>query len=265
MFPNSVAVKKTALAALKNEWPTAMAAVTIPLVFYLIMINVFSLLEYIFAVPVALVTVRILLIFVMIFIGLPLSLGALRILWGIETDASLKISEVFHYFSSVKAYKRVFNFIVLLFGGMILKSVALLLPSYIIDLISNSSSGLFANTAMPLWVDNLWVFAAFLRIIAVCCIIYVALRYYLAPFIFVANDGADPFECVHKSYTVSRVSVGNFVGLMFSLTGWILLSLFFIPMVFTLPYMSMCYLMHSRFSAVFYNKKVEKYERGGEL
>ena len=39
MFPNSIAVKKTALATLKNEWPTAIIAAVILLAFFLITIN----------------------------------------------------------------------------------------------------------------------------------------------------------------------------------------------------------------------------------
>lgn len=263
MFPSSVAVKKTALAALKNEWPNAIAAAVIPLAFSLVAINLLGLLKYIFADTLATTIVRIIFLFVLVFVGIPLSLGSLRILWGTANDERLKISELFYYFSAGKNYKRVFTFTVLLFGRIILKSVVLLLPSYLIDFISNSSSSLFAESAVPLWLSNIWIFALFLRIIAGCFIVYIASRYYLAPFLFIANDNADPMECINKSFMVSRVSVGSFVTLLLSLAGWIALSVFFVPMVFTLPYIIMCYLVHSRYAAVFYNSRYKKYVTGG--
>ncbi len=265
MFPNSIAVKKTALATLKNEWPTAIIAAVILLAFFLITINLFSFIGYIFSSTLAQVIMYIILSAVMLFIGLPLVFGALRIYWSLAAEKPLKISEMFYYFSGVKSYKRLITFVFLMLGKVILRAVALLLPSIIIDLISRFSSVFFANSAAPLWFSNIWIFALVLRSIAICCIVYIMLRYYLAPFIFIANENIDEIECIHKAYAVSRVSMGNFITLILSLLGWVLLSFFFVPLVFTLPYMCMCYIIHSRFAAVYYNSKLRSYTGGAML
>ena len=265
MFPRSIAVKKTALATLKNEWPTAIIMAVIPLAFFLIAINIFSFSGYVFSSAFAQVITYIIFMCILFFIGFPLFLGVLRFFWSISVEKPLMISEVFYYFSDIKIYKRFIIFMFLLLGKVVLKAVVLLLPSIIIDLLMRFSSLIFANSVVPLWFSNIWVFALALRAIAICCIVYIASRYYLAPFIFIASENADEIECIQKAYTVSRHSVGNFITLILSLFGWIVLSVFFVPLVFTLPYFCMCYIIHSRYAVVYYNSKLKSYNRGAAL
>lgn len=262
MFPSSIAVKKTALATLKNEWPTAIIAAVILLAFFLVSINLFSFIGYIFSNTVAQVIVYIILCAGVIFIYLPLFFGVLRFYWSLAAETPLGISEIFYYFSNIGVYKRLINFIFRLFSKMVLKAFVLLIPSFIIDLVSKFSSVLFANSVVPLWVSNIWIFAVVLRVIAICCIVYIMSRYYLAPFIFIAGHNTDNAECIKKAYTISRVSMGNFITLILSLLGWILLSVFFAPLVFTLPYFCMCYIIHSRYAAVYYNSRQKSYTGG---
>lgn len=259
MFPGTVAVKKTALASLKDEWPAIMAVTVIPLGFYLISVNVFALFGYWFSDSEILYEILCTVFaFSFVFIGIPLLFGFMRIMWNLLNGISFNIAEIFYYFSSFKIYKRTFNFILLFLVRIIIKAFLFFLPSYILDYIINSFSLIFSDTAMPLWLDNIWVFSVLLRVIAIICIIYTVLRYYMAPFLFVTNENAEPIECVNKAPEISKISMGAYVTLLFSLTGWILLSAFFVPLLFTVPYMCMCYVVHSRYSVVFYNEKAKK-------
>lgn len=259
MLPKVIAVKKTAKASLQNEWPAAIALVAIPLAFYLVSINLFSFSLYIFSATAARVLMAAIFLAAILFIGIPLIMGMLRCFWGMASDTPLKITEIFYYFSSKKEYKRLTVFTFLLLGRMLLSSVALLLPSFIIGLVSRYSALLFASTAEPLWFSNIWIFELLLRSIAICCIVYMVFRFYLAPFIFIADEGADELSVIHKAQQISKTTTGSFITLAFSLIGWLLLSVFFVPMVFTLPYISMCYIIHCRYSVVYYNSKLKKY------
>lgn len=259
MLPKTIAVKKTAIATLQNEWPTAIALASLVLAFYLILINLFSFSLYIFSGTLAKIIMFTIFVAVIIFIGIPLFMGMLRNFWGMASESPLKITEIFYYFSSKAAYKRITVFTFLILGRLVVRAVLLLLPSFIIGLISKYSTILFANSSEPLWFSNIWIFELLLRAIAICGIIYMAFRYYLAPFILIADEGISELACVQKAYVVSKQSMGSFISLFFSLVGWILLSVFFVPMIFTLPYMTMCYIVHSRYSAVYYNEKLKKY------
>lgn len=259
MFPKTIAVKKTALANLQNQWPAAIAEASLVLAFYLVLINLFSFSREIFSGTLANIVMTALFMAVVIFIGLPLIMGMLRNFWGMATETPLKITEMFYYFSSKEVYKKITVFTFLILGRLVLRSVALLLPSIIIGLISRYSFLFFANSAEPLWFSNIWIFELVLRAIAICGIIYMSLRYYLAPFIFIANEDIDEMVCVQKAYMVSKLCLSNFSALFISLLGWVLLSVFFVPLVFTLPYILMCYIVHARYAVVYYNNRVKSY------
>lgn len=263
MFPKIIAVKKTALAYLKNEWPKAIALASIVLAFFLVLINLFSFALHIFSGTPERVIMFSIFFSVIIFIGIPLIMGMLRSFWGMVSESPLKMTEIFYYFSSKAVYKRISVFTFLILGRLIIRSVVLLLPSFIIGLISQYSSFLFVNNAEPLWFSNIWIFELVLRAIAICGIGYMALRYYLAPFIFIANEDIEELVCIQKAYIVSKQSTGNFISLFFSLLGWVLLSVFFVPLIFTLPYMIMCYMVHSRYVAVYYNSRLKNYFENG--
>ncbi len=247
------AVKTTALAILKNNWPGAIIAAVIPLAFFLSIANILSLLAAAFSTEVVYVTFGV----VMFFVGIPLILGVLRYFWGLCTESSITLAEVFFYFSSLAKYKKAVAFLGLLFGKLFLQAVALLLPSIIIDLMSRFPSVIFADSATPIWFSNLWIFSLVLRVIAYCIIAFIALRYYPAFFMFVSQDDLNIKGILEKSYIISRFFAGDFLSLTTSLLGWVVLSVFFVPLIFTLPYMFMCYMVHSRYCAVNYNLKLK--------
>lgn len=263
MLAGSVAVKKTALAVLKGRWPLGAAAVGIPMALVLIMLNLFALIEYMLAKTVWLAAAYVLLLLCAFTVLFPLMLGTLRVLWGIATDREVSVSDTFFYLSSKEKYLKAMNFIVVLCGSVIAKAIALFSPAIIVYLASELLPSVITNHDARLWLDNLWIFTLFLSIIALCGTVYVILRYYLAPFLFICSAADDAVDTVMLAKSVSRVSLGHFVSLLFGLLGWILLSVFFVPLIFTAPYILTCYLFHSRFAAVFYNASVKKYKSEG--
>jgi uncharacterized membrane protein len=60
---------------------------------------------------------------------------------------------------------------------------------------------------------------------------------------------------------ISKHSSGAFASLILSFFGWFLLSLFGIPLVYTLPYFLISYVVHCRFAIVNYNLNLEQVSR----
>ena len=263
MLAGSVAVKKTALTSLKGRWPLAMAAVGIPMALILITVNLFALIEYMLAKTVWLSVAYVLLLLCALAVLFPLMLGSLRVLWGIATDSEMSVADTFYYLSAKEHYLSAMNFITVICGSVIAKVIVLFLPAIIVYLASELLPSVITNHEARLWLDNLWIFTLFLSIIALCGTVYVILRYYLAPFLFICSAANDAVDTVLLAKKVSKVSLGRFVSLSFSLLGWILLSVFFVPLIFTAPYILTCYLFHSRFATVFYNASVKKYKSEG--
>ena len=97
----------------------------------------------------------------------------------------------------------------------------------------------------------------------VIILIAIMLKYYLAPFLFVADEDMDVMEAIHKSTVLTRATAVDFLILVLSFLGWILLSVLVMPLIFTLPYMVMSYVVHSRFAVANYNKVVKEFKKEG--
>ena len=115
------------------------------------------------------------------------------------------------------------------------------------------------DVPMPQWTSNLWTLNSFLAILAAFGLVFVMLRYYLAPFIFVSNDDLDPAEAVNMSKIIAKRTGADFFGLVLSFIPWLLLSIFVAPLIFTLPYFISSYCVHCRFAITDYNSDVDKF------
>ena len=82
------------------------------------------------------------------------------------------------------------------------------------------------------------------------------LRFYIAPILFVADENMDVSETLHMSTVISRKSSLDFIYLISSFIGWILISVLVIPLIFTLPYILTSYAVHVRFAIAEYNKHI---------
>lgn len=189
----------------------------------------------------------------------PLFLGVLyffrRLLWD-QNDGVLVI---FKYFSSADEYRRALHFLLLIAIRLVFAAAVLYLPCVIVWILSTEGIYSFFDLSLPVWTSNLWALNSFLGIIATLALVFVMLKYYLAPFVFVGNDNIDPAEAVNMSAIISKRTGADFFGLVLTFAGWILLSVFVAPLIFTLPYFMAAYGVHCRFAITAYNRDVERF------
>ncbi len=189
----------------------------------------------------------------------PLLLGALyyfrRLLW--EQQDSLII--IFKYFSSICEYKRAIKFVFLTALKWVVAAAVLFFPCLVVLILSNEGFYEMLNISLPIWTSNLWALNSFLVIVASFLLVFVMIKYYLAPFIFIANDDIDPEEAVNMSTIISKRTGADFVGLVLSFAGWIALSVFVAPIPFVLPYFIASYGVHCRFAITAYNCDVDRF------
>ena len=193
------------------------------------------------------------------FIVCPLFLGVLlyfrRLIWG-QKDSVLII---FRYFSNFKEYKRALHFLVLIAIRFVFAAAVLFSPCFVVWVLSSEQLYMWLGISLPVWMSNLWALNSFLAFIAALALAFVMLKYYLAPFIFISNDDVDPAEAVNMSTIISKRTGADFVGRVLSFAGWILLSFFVLPLVFTAPYFITSYCVHCRFSITTYNQDVDRF------
>lgn len=257
MLPSNTVIKREAKRYLAGKWPLGIAAVMIFVFFFMFISILYALLYQYFSLGVPFMILTVLTVFFSVTIGFPLMLGVLRVfrcvLSGIDTD----LYTVFYYFSSVKQLTRAIYLCVFLVSKFALTALLLLLPSIIIDALTSGKLPFFETNGMPIWFSNLWVFGTFLRGIAVAVLVYIIFKYYLCAYIFVQNDNINVLEAVLLSKKVGKIGVSSFVGLIFSLVGWILLSFLAVPIVFTAPYILMCYTVHCNLAIDYYNRSLK--------
>lgn len=257
MTAGSSAVKATAKTALKGKWVKSIVASIILASAVLICAITGDLVLYIAGNAAAVIYKTLFSVLVV----MPLFLGALRFFWrllfGMEDDPLI----LFYYFSSLKLYRRALKLCLSLTVRIAVIGAVLFLPAVFTDLLSNAKLYEAFGNAIPLWVSNLWPVSVLLKSLAGVALAFVVIRYYAAPVLFVADDTIDFAEAVHMSSVVARGSYADFVYLVFSLLGWIMLCFLYIPIVFVLPYLLTAYLVYVRFAVAYFNKRVSRLEQ----
>lgn len=254
MATASTVVKKTAKAVLKDNWIEAIALGSViifaNLIFY-IAVSLFSMVVPSVATVLITAATQILFIF-------PLLLGGLRSFWLLMCDQKNVLPEVFYYFSSAEKYFRAIKLFSSLIFKMLLKGILLVIPSIIADALSSAKVYEFFQLTAPAWSSNFSVVSVFLKTAAGLILLILMVKYYLAPFLIISDEQMDVQEAIHKSTVLAKASGMDFVFLFFSFIGWIILSFFVIPLIVTVPYFIVSYMVHSRFSVANYNRVVAR-------
>ena len=254
MTAGSSAVKATAKTALKGKWIKSIVA-SIILASTVLIFAVIGEFVLLFAGNIAAVIYRVLFA---VFVVMPLFLGTLRFFWrllfGMEDDPVI----LFYYFSSQDLYRRALKLCLSLTVRIAVIGAVLFLPAAVADMLSKAEFYEAFGNAIPMWVSNLWPVSVLLKSAAGVALALVVIRYYAAPVLFVADDSIDTAEAIHMSSVIARGSYADFVYLVFSFLGWILLCFLYVPIVFILPYLLVSYLVHVRFAVAYFNKRVSR-------
>ena len=254
MSASSRAIKLTAKTALKGNWVSAIVVSTVTVLCYLAIQLILSVLS-----PAIGNTASFIVLFTLLFfMFLPVGMGFLRFFWRMLFSAEDNPVSVFYYFSSVKLYLKTLKLLgmVLLYAACV--GFVLFLPAIAVWVISQSFLYDMLSMPIPIWSANLNYVFNLLVTTASAILIFIMIKFHLAPMLFVADDNIDVAEAIHMSKTISKKASLDFIFLAFSFIGWILLCFLCIPNVFVLPYIVTSYLVHSRFAVAEYNKHISE-------
>lgn len=202
-------------------------------------------------------------IFTLMFIFLiaPLFLGLIRFVWRMLFSANDNPIAVFYYLSDKKLYIKSLKLIFLLIFKAIPIGLLLFFPVILLWFFSQGFFYDFLDITMPLWIANINSLLKILIAFAVVVLAFYMLKFYIAPILFVADEEMDVSETLHMSTVISRKASLDFIYLISSFIGWILLSFLVIPLIFTLPYFLTSYAVHVRFAVAEYNKHIGNQNR----
>ncbi len=254
MVASSAIVKDTAKTALKPNYLKSVIGSTVVVFSSIICYLLSKLLGTVFG-RVAYYTVLALFI---LFILIPLFYGLIRFFRRMQWGQNDGVISIFYYFSSKHSYLRVIKLNVIIALRLLVIGLVLMIPAVITDVLQNGHLYDLFGITMPLWTSNLWIVSEVLKVSALIVLFFVSLRFYIAPFLFVADDGIDVLEALHFSTVISKRTAFDFFFLIISFALWILLSILLMPLCFILPYFIMSYLVHCRFAVAQYNRVVDE-------
>lgn len=253
MSSGSKAVKNTAIITLKNNLLSCVISGLIVIFTYYSCNLVASLFHYL-KIKFLSEIVFFLLVF---FIFIPMLSGLLRYYWRMILGVTDKPISVFYYFSEKHNFKRAIKLQTVILIKAFVRGIFLFLPAILIKIISEEFFYDFFGLPMPLWAGNLLPVFNGLLTFGLVILLFLMLKYYLAPMLYVADENMDIDEAIHMSCIISKKSGIDFIYLCASFIGWIIISYLVFPLIFTLPYMLLAYLYHSRFAVAEYNKHIE--------
>ena len=246
-IPDSQVVKSNVKAVLKNRRISAGIVGIFPYLIYLVLVSLYGVFAMLLigrrltAVSVAVV--------IGLFLLLPVVLGAIRWFWRVADGCEDAVTDVFYYFTSLFLYKRALKCIFLFMFKCLMAMLISLLPYFVITLLSNSWIYQFVGTEIPLWVAGLALVQAFLRIVGIIAVLVVT------------DDNMLLLEALHISILVSKRSAVYFLALVISLVGYMLLSLFMVPIFYTAPIFFTAYVVHARFAIVNHNQNLDRLKK----
>lgn len=191
----------------------------------------------------------------------PIILGLIRFLNRVLIDKKDNPISVFYYFTNKKLYKKSLSFIMTFLCKALFRGFSLYLPAIFVNLLTTDVFYSFFNLNIPFWTSNLQSIIGGLTIVATVLFILYLIRLYLAPALFVIDDNIDVDECFLMSKIVSKKSSVDYIFMVFSFFGWILLSVLWVPMLYTVPYFLYAYLTHARQTFFEYNSYLESLQK----
>ncbi len=254
MFPSTVSIKKTAKSCLSQNYSVTLVSCLFLLFFEVLKISLSVFVgEYTDSFISALLNS-----FLTLFIGFPLFLGLVRYFSRFADGVTDYPTEVFFYFSSKKNYFKAIKFTVKLLIRLILSALLISLPALILKLFSEPYVYDYLNMPIPLWTPIFSTISGFLFILAAVVFVAVNLKYYLSFYIFVSCDYNQPIKILNFSSIIARRTQTDFIYLLFSMFLYIVLSLFFLPLIFILPFILTVYIIHSKCAVIQYNNTIEE-------
>lgn len=253
-MPSSI-VKKKAREALSIDFAQTIVVSCVLLFSFFIIVLISSLVSTVAG------TVGYIVMFaaLMTMVFCPLALGVLNFFRRLAWNQKDEITAAFKYFSTKQQYKRAMKFVLLQGGRYVIAAAILYSPCVVVWLLSNEKIYSTLGFSLPVWASNLWTLNSLLGFISTMIFVFVTLKYYLSSFIFVSNDNIDVSEAINMSGIISRRTGADYFGVVLSFSGWILLGVLVLPLMFVLPYFLTAYAVHCHYAITSYNKDVDTF------
>lgn len=258
---NTLLVKKEAKEKLKNKWSVGIAISGLVLGMFFGLLSVSSVIGPLFlptlgefgATFISLIPIFLL----WQFLCVPLLYGILRFAWYTALGSDIPFFEVFYYLENGYNYIRSISLGFRIFIRIVLIIAACFAPSLIISAICTPKLYDLLGVSMPYFVSSLWALQNVLEIFGITISVILLMRYFTAPILLINNQNLCPQEALNLSVIISKYANGHTFGFLFSFVGWAILSVFILPLLYTIPLFLVSYSLHCKYLIDNYNRIVD--------
>lgn len=250
MIPSAHVIKRTAKSQLKNNWVPAIVVA----VLFMLVVNFFGVLlglmisffygahKLIMLLRIAISVIYGITVFSVV---IPLFHGMLRWFWYLGLEKKLSIGTLFYYFSEGRLYIKSLSFYMLLLGKILMLTVLCVLPAAVVRILPEILERFLLD------VDSygmLFYFASMVLLILGFAVAFVlSMQYFSAPVLAIIGEEKE----IEEILTVSRelqLSKASCVVFIASFLGWIAISYLGVPLLYTIPYFLVSYVVAIRFA-----------------
>ena len=250
MIPSAHVIKRTAKSQLKNNWvPSIVVAVL-----FMLALNFFGvLLSFMFfffngvhkVVMLLRIAIAVVYGITAFSVVIPLFHGMLRWFWYLGLEKKRPLGDLFYYFSEGKLYIKSLHFYVMLLGKILMLTVLCILPSAVVRMLPEFFAR-FADGADS--YGTLFNFASVVLLVLGFAVAFVlSMQYFSAPVLAIISEEMEIDDVLTVSREL-RLSKGSCVTFIASFLGWIALSYLGVPLLYTLPYFLVSYVVAVRFA-----------------
>lgn len=252
MQPTFTKIKESSLKALQGRWPEAMLVSVSFLAVCLLNTVAQGLLMQMFKVNavwspfspttlpkisvIASVGITVFSSLFTVFISTPFFFGVLRWFWLITSGKEAPLGEIFCYFSTPKLFGKSVRLSLALFFKIVLAAVLCLLPYILWSVAFSPELYDRFQLSMPIWMSGLFPVAEFLKLLGLLAFAVISVRFLLFYVPLFTEPGLNVRATFKFATGLIHGKLFRLIGFLLSFFGWFLLSLFVLPLLFTLPF-----------------------------
>lgn len=170
------------------------------------------------------------------FLLAPVMLGTMRFFYALFDNKNISVSEMFYFFSSKKslffAVKVYFSFL----WRFLLIVLVCFLPYNILSLLTSVDFYNSLGVTAPVWLVTGTTFNQVFFIIGVIFSVLLNLSMFFVPFLSAVCSEMKVNEVFKISRKVAKRYYAYFLSFILSFAGWMFLSIFAFPVIYTLPF-----------------------------
>lgn len=184
----------------------------------------------------------------------PLSLGQTEWYWRLTKQKPQGVEGIFAWFGSIRLFAKSLwlriNIMLRLLPWFLLTVGIPYCLLFVSMLLTDAKSSFIVEFAVLFLI-----FAQILLIGGLLLFLYIATRYFLAPYLLVEDNSRKVNRCVKDSVKYTNGQRGDIYAFWFSFAGWFILCLFVLPILYVLPYFNAASAIYAKF--IIYSERLK--------